>query len=47
MDVVSTERPRLPVRPMSDARFEAVKNLLGVDDEMRQVGTDDPHDESM
>ena len=37
MDVVSTERPRLPVRPMSDARFEVLKNVLGVDDEMRQV----------
>ena len=37
MDVVSTERPRLPVQPMSDARFEAVKTMFGVNDEMQQV----------
>lgn len=37
MDVVSTARPRLSVRPLSDARFEALKAVLGVDDEMKQV----------
>lgn len=35
--MVSTERPRLSVRPLSDARFESVKDLLSVDDDMRQV----------
>ena len=37
MDVVSMERPRLSVRPVSDARFESVKALLGVGGEMQQV----------
>eukprot|EP00752_Nemacystus_decipiens_P005020 g4560.t1 len=36
-DVVSTERPRLSVRPLSDARFESVKALVGVDGAMQQI----------
>lgn len=35
--MVSTERPRLSVRPLSDSRFESLKFLLGIDDEMKQV----------
>lgn len=37
MDVVSSIRPRLSVRPMSEARFGALKTLLDVDGEMAQV----------
>ncbi len=37
VDVVSMERPRLSVRPLSDSRFESLKALLGVNDEMKQV----------
>ena len=35
--MVSMERPRLSVRPISDPRFESLKTLLGVNDEMQQV----------
>ncbi|CAM9343850.1 unnamed protein product, partial [Scytosiphon promiscuus] len=37
MDVVSMARPRLSVRPLSDARFGSLKSLLGVDGEMQEI----------
>lgn len=37
MDVISMARPRLSVKPLSDARFESLKTLLGVNEEMHEV----------
>lgn len=37
MDVVSMERPKISVRPLSDTRFASLKAVMGVDDEMQQV----------
>ncbi|CAM9197908.1 unnamed protein product [Ectocarpus sp. 13 AM-2016] len=37
MDVISMTRPRLFVKPLSDARFESLKALLGVNDEMQEI----------
>ncbi|CAM9291885.1 unnamed protein product [Ectocarpus fasciculatus] len=37
MDVISMARPRLSVKPLSDARFESLKALLGVNEEMQEI----------
>lgn len=34
---MSMARPRLSVRPLSDARFGSLKPLLGIDEEMQEV----------